>query len=116
METILQGLPGVSCYIDDILVTGASEAEHLANLERVLQRLRDHGIRIRKDKCKLMSDCVEYLGHRIDAQGLHATDHKLGAIVEAPPPKNIQELHSFLGLKLLWTVHTLCSFHTTPLE
>ena len=33
METILQGLTKVQCYIDDILITGASEQEHLHNLE-----------------------------------------------------------------------------------
>lgn len=37
MDTILQGLPGVICYIDDILVTGSNDAEHLQNLERVLK-------------------------------------------------------------------------------
>lgn len=39
MDTILQGLPGVTCYIDDILVTGANDQEHLHNLEQVLERL-----------------------------------------------------------------------------
>ena len=39
MDTILQGLPGVMCYIDDILITGANDAEHLKNLEAVLKRL-----------------------------------------------------------------------------
>ena len=37
MDTILQGLSCVICYIDDILVTGASEEEHLHNLEEVLK-------------------------------------------------------------------------------
>ena len=47
-----------------------------------------------------MSASVEYLGHRIDPDGIHAMDSKLEAIHEAPtpPPHNIQELHSFLGL------------------
>ena len=39
-----------------------------------------------------------YLGHCIDAQGLYTTDSKLIAITEAPNPKNVQELRSFLGL------------------
>ena len=29
MDTVLQGLPGVVCYLDDIIVTGKNKAEHL---------------------------------------------------------------------------------------
>ena len=44
MDTILQGIPGVKCYIDDILVTGANDQEHLQNLEQVLERLSLQGV------------------------------------------------------------------------
>lgn len=44
MDTVLQDLPKVICYIDDILVTGSMEAEHLQNLEAVLKRLQRYGI------------------------------------------------------------------------
>ena len=98
MDTILEGMKGVICYIDDILITGSTEAEHLENLEHVLQRFRQHGIRVKRNKCYFMQSSVQYLGHRIDAEGIHATDSKLKAITEAPAPKNIQELRSFLGL------------------
>ena len=36
MDTILQEASGIICYINDILVTGATEEEHLRNLEEVL--------------------------------------------------------------------------------
>ncbi len=49
-------------------------------------------------KCKFLKPSVNFLGHRVDADGIHTTDEKLKAIVEAPAPKNIQELRSFLGL------------------
>ena len=98
MDTILQGIPNVICYIDDILVTGANEEDHLRNLAEVFDRLEKHGVRIKEGKCSFMQTSVEYLGHRIDAEGLHTTPSKLDAIVNAPEPKNVQELHSFLGL------------------
>ena len=37
MESLLQGLPGVCIYLDDILVTGISDEEHLHKLSKVLQ-------------------------------------------------------------------------------
>ena len=67
MDSILQGVPNTICYIDDILVTGRSDKEHLKNLEEVLSRLRRYGLRLKKNKCAFMQNAVEYLGHRIDA-------------------------------------------------
>ena len=43
MDTILQGIPNVICYIDDILVTAPTDEAHLCNLQEVLRRLEDHG-------------------------------------------------------------------------
>ena len=42
--------------------------------------------------------CGQYLGHVIDAQGLHPATSKIKAISQAPAPSNATELKSFLGL------------------
>ena len=63
MDQVLHGIPGVCCYIDDILITANSEAEHLQRLETVLQRLESHGIRAKQAKCSFMMSDVDYLGH-----------------------------------------------------
>ena len=98
MDQILQGVNNTICYLDDILVTGKNETEHIETLEEVLQRLQHHGVKIRLDKCQFLQKSVEYLGHRIDASGLHPTEAKVKAIVDAPTPKNLSELKSYLGL------------------
>ena len=98
MDTVLQGLPKTICYLDDILVSGATKEEHIHNLEMVLQRLEQYNIRAKKEKCAFLCDAVEYLGHRIDADGLHTLSSKVKAIQDAPQPQNVQELRSFLGL------------------
>ena len=97
MDTIFQGLPQVICYLDDILVTGSTLQEHLQNLAVVLERLSQHGIRLKK-KCCFMQDSVDYLGHHIDAQGVSTSPSKVEAITKAPAPKNVTELRSFLGM------------------
>ena len=98
MESLLQDIPGVVVYLDDILITGANDQDHLANLELVLDRLEKSGLRLKRSKCLLMKRAVEYLGHTIDEQGLHPTADKLEAVKSAPRPKNVSELKSFLGL------------------
>ena len=50
MDTVLQGIPYVVCYIDDILVTGTSEADYLEHLEEVLRRLQENGLRLQLNK------------------------------------------------------------------
>ena len=98
MDQLLNGLSGVKCYLDDIIVTGSNHREHLANLDRVLERLRDKGLRLKKSKCHCMQTSVEYLGHVLDANGVHTTPSKQRAIAEARAPDNVTELRSFLGL------------------
>ena len=55
MESLLQGIPKVVVYLDDILVTGLSEEDHLLTLQKVLQRIESSGLRLKKNKCNLWS-------------------------------------------------------------
>ena len=100
VKNLLQGLSHVSAYLDDILVTGRTKEEHLSNLEEVLTRLEQAGLglRLKRSKCLFLAESVEYLGHRITAHGLQPTDEKIRAIRDAPAPKDISQLKSFLGL------------------
>ena len=98
MENLLQGIPRVCVYLDDILVSGTTEQEHLANLEQVLERLESAGMKLKRPKCAFLLNSVAYLGHEISAEGLHTTKAKVKAIVDAPSPRNLTELRSFLGM------------------
>ena len=98
IEGILRGIPHVCVYLDDILITGETEAEHLKNLDAVLTRLEEGGMRLKRKKCSFMLPAVEYLGHNISAEGLRPTNEKIRAIVDAPVPQDVTQLRAFLGL------------------
>ncbi|KAI2646093.1 Transposon Ty3-I Gag-Pol polyprotein [Labeo rohita] len=98
MDRILSGLAGVQCYLDNLLITGKDDQEHLSNLEATLQRLQSFGLKVRKDKCEFFCPAVEYLGHVIDGSRLRKAPSKVKAILEAPAPQNVSQLWSFLGL------------------
>ena len=98
MENLFQGCKGVSIYLNDLLVTGATVKEHLKNLDKVLGTMATAGLTLNQAKCKFLLPRVEYLGHVIDQQGLHPTKEKVKAIREAPEPQNVSELRSFLGI------------------
>ena len=57
-------------YIDDI-ITWANDADSLvANLRRILDRLREKNITMNPEKCKLGLLEIEYVGHVINSEGL----------------------------------------------
>ena len=88
MEGILQGIPNVSIYIDDILVTGDTKASNLEPPSKVLDRLQAAGLKLKKSKCEFMRDSVEYLGYIISAQGIQQVKEKTRAVAEAPTLRN----------------------------
>ena len=98
MDTILHDVPGVICYIYDLLVTGKTKDDHLHNLGEAFQRMEKHGFRLKREKCIFLQESVEYLGHQIDQTGIQVVPTKIDAIVNAAEPTNVQELRSFLGL------------------
>ena len=98
MENILQDIPGVAVYLDDIILTGATKAKHLETLDLVLGRLEEAGLRLKREKCTFIADEVVYLGHKIDQHGLHPIEDKVEAIQKARAPENVLELQAFLGL------------------
>ena len=98
MENLLRGIPGVSIFLDDILVSGSTEKEHRERLRLVLTKLNDAGLKLHVSKCSIGVNQVEYLGYTIDATGLKPTPDKLDAIVKAPEPKDLTQLRSYLGM------------------
>ena len=56
-------------FLDDIMVTGSTEAEHWANAEVVLIKLEEAGLRLNRDKCEFGVREVVYLGHRMSVEG-----------------------------------------------
>ena len=98
IDSLLQGIPNVCVYLDDIFITGKSDEDHLQNLSAVLSKLQDAGLRLKKSKCNFLAQSVEYLGHVISGKGLHPTKAKVLAMQNAPVPQNIIKIKSFLGL------------------
>ena len=107
METVLRDLPYVCVYIDDILVTGTDEQNHLKNLKLVLQRLELAELTLKKSKC-VTAESVEYLGHVIDKNGLHPSPSKVQAIKQALPTQ--APIHPWEYPNRLWArVHVVSS-------
>ena len=98
MSQILAGLEGVLCHIDDVLIFGATPAEHETRLTAVLTLLAAAGVTLNKDKCEFYRNNIRFLGHLIDQDGIHADPDKVAAIVRLQPPSETSGLRRFLGM------------------
>ena len=55
-------------------------------------------MQLKLPKCSFLQEKVQFLGHVIDAEGLHPSPEKVQAVVEALSPANVTELQSFLRM------------------
>ena len=85
---LLQGVKGISVYIDDIIISGATLEEYLSCLAEVFSWLENAGLRLNCEKCFILRSSVEYFGYTKSRQ------------LKTPPIQQINstQLRSFLGL------------------
>ena len=95
---MLKGLDGVGAYLDDIIISGESEEQHDFRFQRVLEILKEHNVQINKKKSAVKVTSLEYLGYLISGEGIRPSPKKVKAILDAPTPKSVQELQSFIGM------------------
>ena len=98
MITILEGLEGVVCLIDDVLVIGKNEAEHDTRLMQVLERLESVRVTLNREKCAFRQSSVKFLGHLIGQDGVRADPGKTSAIRDMETPQSVSDLMRFLGM------------------
>lgn len=98
MTETLQGIKGVACYIDDILIYAKTKEEHDTVLRAVLARLRKANFTLNQEKCEFSTETAKFLGFHISKEGIRPLEEKLEAIKSFRAPKCKSELQSFLGL------------------
>ena len=98
MDKVLRGLPFCYTYIDDLLIASSSPEEHQSHLRQVLSCLSEHGIIINPAKSVLGVPHLNFLGHRVDANGISHLEEKVQAIRHYPQPTSQRQLREFLGM------------------
>lgn len=98
IENLLQGIPGVAIFIDDIVITGESNEVHLSRLEEVLRRFKEHNITLNVQKCGFFLESVNYCGYTLDKNGVHKDQVKMDAITKMSRPTNITEVRAFTDM------------------
>ena len=55
MVGLPQGIPSTGVLLDNILIAGPSTEEHFDNIEKVLRRLSEAGLRLKAVNCQFWS-------------------------------------------------------------
>lgn len=97
METVLQGLPNVRNFFDDVVIHAENFDSLLEITDQTLERIKLHGLRLNRNKCVFAAPSIEFVGHRIDAQGIHKSDKHIEAVRDAPKATSHEDMQLFLG-------------------
>ena len=84
-------------YLDDLIIYSSTLEEHLERLERTFMRLKEHGLKLKGNKCHFFKEEVNYLGYVISAKGVATDKGKIEVVEKWPQPQTVKDLRSFLG-------------------
>lgn len=100
MDNVLKELQGTIClvYLDDIIIFSTSLQEHVENLRKVFQKLRQANLKVQLDKSEFLKKEIAFLGHLVTTEGIKPDPSKIQAITDFPIPRTPKEIKSFLGL------------------
>lgn len=85
-------------YVDDLLVFSENADDHFRHLEIIFSKFRTSNITVKLRKSTFARAEVSFLGHIISPKGIRMDPNRINAIQNFPPPRNIKELRSFLGM------------------
>jgi hypothetical protein len=88
----------VMVFIDDILVYCKNEEDHEQHLRVILQRLCDHQLYSKFNKCAFWLKEVPFLGHVISTEGIAVDLTKVQEVLDWKSPRSVTQICSFLGL------------------
>ena len=85
-------------YLDDVIVFGHTEEEHLECLHMVFERFQEFNLKLKPLKCSFFQSEIVYLAHHISWRGILPSRENVQAVQEFPMPETYTQVHTFCGL------------------
>jgi len=88
----------VEIYIDDVVVKSEDFIKHLADLRKVLECMRKHGLKMNPNKCAFGVSVGQFLGFMVHQRGIEISRRSIDAINKVAAPTDKTELQSLIGM------------------
>jgi len=88
----------VIVFFDDLLIYSPDMNSHLDHVKETLKRLREANLTVNPGKINFAQSELKFLGHHVSSSGLSMDPDKVDVIKNLPPPKNLKQLHTFIGM------------------
>ena len=85
-------------YLDDIIVFGHMEGEHLECLRMVFERFWEFYLKLKPSKCSFFQSEIVSLAHHISRRGILPSWENVWAVQEFPMPETYTQVRAFCGL------------------
>ena len=98
MQLIFWGMTwkDILSYLDDLNVLGTSFEDHLANLRKSFECIRQYGLKLKPRKCCLFQTEVPFLGKLVSREGIAVDPKKTKAVMDWLIPKSWRDVETFL--------------------
>ena len=85
-------------YLDDVIVFGCMEEEHLKHLWVVFEHFREFNLKLKPSKCSFFQSEIMYLMHHMFEEGISPSWDNLCAIEDFPMLETFTQIHAFCRL------------------
>ena len=98
VNKLVRDIDGCEGYIDDVVIFSDNWSDHIRQIERFFQIMREAKLTINLMKSEFGKATVKYLGHIVGQGQVRPLDAKIQTIVKYPIPTSRKELARFLGM------------------
>ena len=98
VNKLVRDINGCEGYIDDVVIFSDNWSDHIRQIERFFQIMREAKLTINLMKSEFGKATVKYLGHIVGQGQVRPLDAKIQTIVKYPIPTSRKELARFLGM------------------
>ena len=98
VNKLVRDIDGCEGYIDDVVIFSDNWSDHIRQIKRFFQIMREAKLTINLMKSEFGKATVKYLGHIVGQGQVRPLDAKIQTIAKFPIPTSRKELARFLGM------------------